>query len=270
EIWKNQQDYNLISWRLFDSCRVHVLLMNTGVAIHIMIEKKYPLIQEMLSRMLNRRLEVDYESEMAFELLIFIKSQLQKSPVLWAKIRESSLIRFELVQETTDKVVLIKEKLKATRDRQKSCVDNRRKPLEFEADASLHVPLDEIKVDKTFRFVKEPVENSDREVKRLKCSRMVVVKVHLGSKRESENLDITTIVTPSNVKTDADRGISNTVESNVVRMYNISAPIIEDWNSDDESEIDYTIEPSIEKIRYVKTVKETNAAKQNPRGNQRN
>ncbi|GJX71112.1 putative reverse transcriptase domain-containing protein [Tanacetum coccineum] len=34
------------------------------------------------------------------------------------------------------------------------------------ADASLHVPLDEIKVDKTFRFVKEPVENSDREVKR--------------------------------------------------------------------------------------------------------
>ncbi|GJW84073.1 hypothetical protein Tco_0157218 [Tanacetum coccineum] len=68
EIWKNQQDYNLISWRLFDSCGVHVLLMNTGVAIHMMIEKKYPLTQEMLSRMLNRRLEVDYESEMAFEL----------------------------------------------------------------------------------------------------------------------------------------------------------------------------------------------------------
>ncbi|GJV88419.1 hypothetical protein Tco_1532357 [Tanacetum coccineum] len=66
EIWKNQQDYNLISWRLFDSCGVHVLLMNTGVAIHMMIEKKYPLTQEMLSRMLNRRLEVDYESEMAF------------------------------------------------------------------------------------------------------------------------------------------------------------------------------------------------------------
>ncbi|GJU96504.1 hypothetical protein Tco_1321260 [Tanacetum coccineum] len=69
EIWKNQQDYNLISWRLFDSCGVHVLLMNTGVAIHMMIEKKYPLTQEMLSRMLNRRLEVNYESEMAFELL---------------------------------------------------------------------------------------------------------------------------------------------------------------------------------------------------------
>ncbi|GKD47967.1 hypothetical protein Tco_1276943, partial [Tanacetum coccineum] len=78
EIWKNQQDYNLISWRLFDSCGVHVLLMNTGVAIHMMIQKKYPLTQEMLSRMLNRRLEVDSESEMAFELLRFTRSQLQK------------------------------------------------------------------------------------------------------------------------------------------------------------------------------------------------
>ncbi|GJV77178.1 hypothetical protein Tco_1508762 [Tanacetum coccineum] len=78
EIWKNQQDYNLISWRLFDSCGIHILLMSTGVAIHMMIEKKYPLTQEMLSRMLSRRLEVDQESEMAFELLRFIRSQLQK------------------------------------------------------------------------------------------------------------------------------------------------------------------------------------------------
>ncbi|GJR17925.1 hypothetical protein Tco_0966452 [Tanacetum coccineum] len=63
EIWKNQQDYNLISWRLFDSCGVHVLLMNTGVAIHMMIEKKYPLTQETLSRMLNRRLEMSFSKE---------------------------------------------------------------------------------------------------------------------------------------------------------------------------------------------------------------
>ncbi|GJR67699.1 putative reverse transcriptase domain-containing protein [Tanacetum coccineum] len=55
-----------------------------------------------------------------------------RSLVLWAEIGESSLIGPELVQETTDKLVLIKEKLKAARDRQKSCADNRRKPLEFE------------------------------------------------------------------------------------------------------------------------------------------
>ncbi|GJT42524.1 putative reverse transcriptase domain-containing protein [Tanacetum coccineum] len=48
------------------------------------------------------------------------------------KIGEGSLIGPELVQEMTDKVVLIKEKLKAARDRQKSYADNRRKPLEFE------------------------------------------------------------------------------------------------------------------------------------------
>ncbi|GKC06595.1 putative reverse transcriptase domain-containing protein [Tanacetum coccineum] len=55
-----------------------------------------------------------------------------RSPVLWAEIGEGSLIGPELVLETTDKVVLIKEKLKAARDRQKSYADKRRKPLEFE------------------------------------------------------------------------------------------------------------------------------------------
>nr|GEX77862.1 reverse transcriptase domain-containing protein [Tanacetum cinerariifolium] len=55
-----------------------------------------------------------------------------RSPVLWDEIGERSLIGPELVQETTDKVVLIKEKLKAARDHQKSYADNRRKPLEFE------------------------------------------------------------------------------------------------------------------------------------------
>ncbi|GKD19799.1 putative reverse transcriptase domain-containing protein, partial [Tanacetum coccineum] len=57
-----------------------------------------------------------------------------RSPVLWAEIGESSLIGPELVQETTDKVVLINEKLKAARDHQKSYADNRRKPLEFEVE----------------------------------------------------------------------------------------------------------------------------------------
>ncbi|GJW53944.1 putative reverse transcriptase domain-containing protein [Tanacetum coccineum] len=55
-----------------------------------------------------------------------------RSPVLRAEIRESRLIGPELVQETTDKVVLIKERLKAARDRQKRYADNRRKLLDFE------------------------------------------------------------------------------------------------------------------------------------------
>ncbi|GJT28605.1 putative reverse transcriptase domain-containing protein [Tanacetum coccineum] len=54
-----------------------------------------------------------------------------RSPVLWAEIGESGLIGPELVQETTDKVVLIKEKLKAARDCQKSYVGNMSKHLEL-------------------------------------------------------------------------------------------------------------------------------------------
>nr|GEU66336.1 reverse transcriptase domain-containing protein [Tanacetum cinerariifolium] len=54
-----------------------------------------------------------------------------KSLVLLAEIRENSLVGSELVQETTNKVALIKEKLKATRDRQNSYLDNMRKHLEW-------------------------------------------------------------------------------------------------------------------------------------------
>ncbi|GKE58138.1 hypothetical protein Tco_1497323, partial [Tanacetum coccineum] len=55
-----------------------------------------------------------------------------RSPVLWAEIGDSGLIKPELVQETIDKVVVIRDRLKAARDHQKSYADNRRKPLEFQ------------------------------------------------------------------------------------------------------------------------------------------
>nr|XP_043625549.1 uncharacterized protein LOC122596972 [Erigeron canadensis] len=45
---------------------------------------------------------------------------------------ERSLATVDFVQETTEKVAIIKEKLKAARDWQKSYADQRRKPLEFE------------------------------------------------------------------------------------------------------------------------------------------
>ncbi|GJU02031.1 ribonuclease H-like domain-containing protein [Tanacetum coccineum] len=90
---------------------------------------------------------------------------------------------------------------------------------------------------------------------------------------ERENLDLTTVVTPCNDKTVENKGVSNIVESNVVRINNTSAPIIEDWNSNDESKIDYTVRPSTKKIKSVKTTRESDDPKQNkhhPRGNQRN
>ncbi|GJX06312.1 hypothetical protein Tco_0194244 [Tanacetum coccineum] len=53
-------------------------------------------------------------------------------------------------------------------------------------NANLHVPLNEIKIDKTLRFVEEPVEIMDREIKSLKRSRIPLVKVRWNSKRGPE------------------------------------------------------------------------------------
>nr|GEZ33874.1 reverse transcriptase domain-containing protein [Tanacetum cinerariifolium] len=81
-----------------------------------------------------------------------------ESHVLWAEIGESSLTGLVLVQETNDKVVLVKEKTKEARDRQKSYVDYSL------ADANLHVPLDEIEAYKTLHFVEETMGIMDREI----------------------------------------------------------------------------------------------------------
>ena len=54
-----------------------------------------------------------------------------RSPLYWIKMGESRLLGLEIVPETTDKIQLIKEKLKTAQDRQKSYADQMRRPLEF-------------------------------------------------------------------------------------------------------------------------------------------
>nr|GEU73301.1 putative reverse transcriptase domain-containing protein [Tanacetum cinerariifolium] len=51
--------------------------------------------------------------------------------IAWAEVGESKLIRPKFIQETTDKIVHIKERPKTARDRQKSYADNRLKSFEF-------------------------------------------------------------------------------------------------------------------------------------------
>ncbi|GJV13796.1 hypothetical protein Tco_1355337 [Tanacetum coccineum] len=76
EIWSNQQDWTLISWKLYENYGVHSLLMDgTLTYFNMLVEKRYPLIKEMLKKMLNWKLEAESKSTMAFELLKFIKSQ---------------------------------------------------------------------------------------------------------------------------------------------------------------------------------------------------
>ncbi|GJU31939.1 putative reverse transcriptase domain-containing protein [Tanacetum coccineum] len=55
-----------------------------------------------------------------------------RSPVIWNEVGESQLIGPELVQETTEKIVQIRERLRTARSRQKCYADRRRKPLEFQ------------------------------------------------------------------------------------------------------------------------------------------
>ncbi|GJS35593.1 putative reverse transcriptase domain-containing protein [Tanacetum coccineum] len=169
------------------------------------------------------------------------------------QIGEGQLIGPEIVQETTEKILRIKDRLKTTRDRQKSYADKRRKPLEFKegdhvmlkvspwkgvvrfgkkgklaprfvgpfeiterigkvayrlrlpqelnnvhdmfhvsnikkclADPTLQVPLEEIQVDAKLNFMEEPVEILEREFKKLKRSRIAIVKVRWNSKRGPE------------------------------------------------------------------------------------
>ncbi|GKB50555.1 putative reverse transcriptase domain-containing protein [Tanacetum coccineum] len=176
-----------------------------------------------------------------------------RSPVCWTEVGEAQILGPELIQETTEKIIQIKQRMQAARDRQKSYADLKHKPMEFQVgdkvmlkvspwkgvvrfgkrgklnpryvgpfkviervgevayklelleelsrvhntfhvsnlkkchvDEPLVVPLDGLKLDDKLHFVEEPIEIVDREVKRLKRSRIPLVKVRWNSKRGPE------------------------------------------------------------------------------------
>ncbi|GJT16034.1 putative reverse transcriptase domain-containing protein [Tanacetum coccineum] len=176
-----------------------------------------------------------------------------RSPVCWTEVGEAQILSPELIQETTEKIIQIKQRMQAARDRQKSYADLKRKPMEFQvrdkvmlkvspwkgvvrfgkrgklnpryvgpfkvlekvgevayklelpeelsrvhntfhvsnlkkchADEPLAVPLDGLHLDDKLHFVEEPLEIVGREVKRLKRSRIPLVKVRWNSKRGPE------------------------------------------------------------------------------------
>ncbi|GJU27932.1 putative reverse transcriptase domain-containing protein [Tanacetum coccineum] len=149
-----------------------------------------------------------------------------KSPVCWAEVGDSQLTGPEIIQETTEKIVQIRQRLQAARDRQRSYANVRRKPLEFQvgdrvmlkvsphkvayklelpeelssihntfhvsnlkkclSDESLIIPMKELQLDDKLNFVEEPVEVMDREIKQLKRSRIPIIKVRWNSKRGPE------------------------------------------------------------------------------------
>ncbi|GJW89404.1 hypothetical protein Tco_0164744 [Tanacetum coccineum] len=79
DIWMNQLDWKLIKRKLHENYGVHTLFMNgTPMQINMLVEKMYPLIKDLLEKMLNLQLEAEEESTMSFELLKFIKSQIEE------------------------------------------------------------------------------------------------------------------------------------------------------------------------------------------------
>ncbi|GJX97958.1 putative reverse transcriptase domain-containing protein [Tanacetum coccineum] len=69
-----------------------------------------------------------------FEALYGRKS---RSPVCWAEVGEVQLTGPEIVQETTEKVIQIKQRIQAAYDRQKSYANLKRKPMEFQVGDSV-------------------------------------------------------------------------------------------------------------------------------------
>ncbi|GJZ44941.1 hypothetical protein Tco_0592537 [Tanacetum coccineum] len=75
----NQQGLvKVLNWKLYDSCGVHCVTMQS-MLFYLLVEKMYPLTNHTLHQMFNDvKLQVDYECEMAFELLRLVKKQLKE------------------------------------------------------------------------------------------------------------------------------------------------------------------------------------------------
>nr|GEY60074.1 reverse transcriptase domain-containing protein [Tanacetum cinerariifolium] len=54
------------------------------------------------------------------------------SPICWTEVGEAQLLGPKLIQETTKKIIQIKQRMQAARDRQKSYADLKRKPMKFQ------------------------------------------------------------------------------------------------------------------------------------------
>nr|GEV59352.1 putative reverse transcriptase domain-containing protein [Tanacetum cinerariifolium] len=127
-----------------------------------------------------------------------------RSPVLWAKVKKNRLIRPEMGVvrfgkkgklapryvgpfEILERIGLVAYQLRLPQElsgvHETFHVSNLRKCL---ANANLHMPLEEIRVDKTLCFVEEHAEIMDRKVKKSKHSRILIVKVCWNSKSGPE------------------------------------------------------------------------------------
>ncbi|GJW64123.1 hypothetical protein Tco_0116007 [Tanacetum coccineum] len=124
-------------------------------------------------------------------------------------VGDAQLTGPEVIQETTEKIIQIKKRIQAARERQKSYADRRLGTLAYQlelpeqlsrvhstfyvsnlkkcfVDEPLAIPLNEIQIDDKNNFIEEPVDIMDREVKCLKQSRIPIVKIRWNLRRGPE------------------------------------------------------------------------------------
>ncbi|GJT03791.1 hypothetical protein Tco_0838253 [Tanacetum coccineum] len=71
--WSSQIEWIIVSWKLHSALGVHTLVTDTGLVIHMLVEKKYPLRKKVLKQMLKLKLGSEEENTMALELIKFVK-----------------------------------------------------------------------------------------------------------------------------------------------------------------------------------------------------
>ncbi|KAI3810962.1 hypothetical protein L1987_20656 [Smallanthus sonchifolius] len=116
-----------------------------------------------------------------------------RTPICGTEVGDIQISGPEILQETTDKIIQIKQRLKAAQDRQKSYADKRRRPLEFQdihnmfhvsylrkclADPDQAISLEDIHVNDKLHFTEQPVRilgTQDRKLRK-KTIPMVLVQ----------------------------------------------------------------------------------------------
>ncbi|GKE20264.1 hypothetical protein Tco_1431776 [Tanacetum coccineum] len=96
QIWRNQQDYRVLDWKIYDSCGVHSLRMQ-HMHIHMLVEKRYPLTPAKITDMLNKKLQCDHFSKML--MLLVQKLLLLVLKVNVAGIKVTTAERLQLLEE---------------------------------------------------------------------------------------------------------------------------------------------------------------------------
>ncbi|XP_077251765.1 uncharacterized protein LOC143890989 [Tasmannia lanceolata] len=114
-----------------------------------------------------------------------------RSPLCWVEVGERQLLGPKLVEETSEKVTLIRERLKAAQSRQKSYADQRRRELEFAEGDMVFVKIspfkavmrfgrkeeDEVELQGDWSFSEGPVRILERKDRVLRNKSIPLVRV---------------------------------------------------------------------------------------------